>query len=227
MPETVSPSLLLREVLALLYKELSLEWKQQYALNGLLLYVFSMVTVIALAAGADLPPLTWNLLYWVLVVFAAINAVAKSFIAEKGGHLLYLYTLARPAAIILAKLIYNSLLLFTVAALTLGTFVLLTGTGLPRPGLMIGLVALGSAALSATLTLLSAIAAKAENRTTLLAVLSFPLLVPTLLVLIRLSRIAVEGLDVPVDSDSLMLLSGIVVILTGVTVVLFPFVWRD
>ncbi|GAB4412105.1 MAG: heme exporter protein CcmB [Bacteroidia bacterium] len=211
----------------MLRKELLLEWKQKYALNGLLLYVASMVTVVALAAGGELTPPVWNILYWVLVLFAAINAIAKSFAAEREGHLIYLYTLARPAAIILAKLIYNTLLLFAVAGLTLLLFVLLSGMSILRPGLMLGLLALGACTLSATLTLLSAMAAKAENRSTLLAVLSFPLLVPTLLMLLKLSGAGLIPDAAPPAAQNLIFLAAMAVVLTAVSVILFPFVWRD
>ena len=43
-----------KEVTALLRKELLLEWKQRYALNGLLLYVASMVFVIALSFRTEI-----------------------------------------------------------------------------------------------------------------------------------------------------------------------------
>ncbi len=218
---------MLQEILALLYKELLIEWKQKYALNGLLLYVVSMVVVISLALVDKLNPVTWNILYWIILLFVSINAVAKSFMSERPGNLLYLYSLASPAAIIIAKMLYNFLLLTFMALITLVAYAFLTGIEIANWPLMLGVVSAGSAALAANLTLVSAIAAKAENRTTLLAVLSFPLIVPILLVLIDLSQNAVQGLDIDLEQNTFLLLGGIVVALTGVSVLLFPFVWRD
>ena len=218
---------MLQEILALLYKELLIEWKQKYALNGLLLYVVSMVVVISLALVDKLNPVTWNILYWIILLFVSINAVAKSFMSERPGNLLYLYSLASPAAIIIAKMLYNFLLLTFMALITLVAYAFLSGIEIANWPLMLGVVSAGSAALAANLTLVSAIAAKAENRTTLLAVLSFPLIVPILLVLIDLSQNAVQGLDIDLEQNTFLLLGGIVVALTGVSVLLFPFVWRD
>ena len=222
---------MLREVLSLLYKELLVEWKQKYAFNGLLLYVLSMVVVISLAFVQKLNPLTWNILYWLIILFTAINAVAKSFQAEQKGQLLYLYSVARPAAIILAKMIYNCLLLIVVAGLSLLAFAFLSGISIFDPSLLAGIVLLGSSGLAANLTLVSAIAARAENTGTLLAVLAFPLIVPLLLTLIRLSRYAIEGANSGFDTanatEEFWLMGGLILTLAVLSVVLFPFIWRD
>lgn len=222
---------MLQEIHSLIRKELLIEWKQKYAINGLLLYVLSMVVVISLAFKDNLNPLTWNIVYWIILLFVAINAVAKSFMGERPSQLLYQYTLASPAAIIIAKLVYNMGLLWLVALVSLYAYGFLSGIKIADMPLMIGIVLLGCATLSANLTLVTAIAARAENRATLLAVLSFPLLVPVLLILIRLSRYAVEGeaggMILENSYDQLAMIAGMAIVLWILSVILFPFVWRD
>lgn len=222
---------MLQEIKNLISKELLIEWKQKYAFNGLLLYVLCMVVVISLAFKGNLNPLTWNIVYWIIILFVAINAVAKSFMGERQGQMLYQYTLANPAAIIIAKLVYNMVLLWLVALISLYSYGFLSGIKIADWPLMLSIVLLGCATLSANLTLVTAIAAKAENRATLLAVLSFPLLVPVLLILIRLSRYAVEGKEggllIENSYDQLFMIGGMSVVLWVLSVILFPFVWRD
>ena len=222
---------MLQEIRNLISKELLIEWKQKYAFNGLLLEVLCMVVVISLAFKGNLNPLTWNIVYWIIILFVAINAVAKSFMGERQGQLLYQYTLANPAAIIIAKLVYNMVLLWLVALISLYSYGFLSGIKIADWPLMLSIVLLGCATLSANLTLVTAIAAKAENRATLLAVLSFPLLVPVLLILIRLSRYAVEGKEggllIENSYDQLFMIGGMSVVLWVLSVILFPFVWRD
>ncbi|MEL6696219.1 MAG: heme exporter protein CcmB [Bacteroidota bacterium] len=219
--------MVLKEILILLRKELMLEWKQKYAINGLLLYVLCMVVVISLAFLNKLNPLTWNIIFWIIMLFVAINAVAKSFMSERSGHMLYLYSVVSPTSIILAKTIYNLGLLGLVSIVALFSFAFLNQIQLANVGAMVGITLLGSAALSSNLTLVSAIASKAANRGTLLAVLSFPLLVPVLLVLISLSRYAIEGFEGLLTQDRFLLVGGMAAVLTVVSVILFPFVWRD
>ena len=219
------------EILALIRKELLLEWKQKYAFNGLLLYVLSMVVVIALAFKGNMDPLSWNIIYWIILLFVAINAVAKSFMSARPGQLLYLYALASPTAIIISKMVYNLLLLAITAFLSLFAYAFLTQIKIANWGQLILITVLGCAALSANLTLVTAISARAENRNTLLAVLGFPLIIPILLLLIRLSRIAIEGdaagVEMDASYDQLAMLGGLTVVLATISVILFPFVWRE
>ncbi|MDX1907893.1 MAG: heme exporter protein CcmB [Bacteroidia bacterium] len=218
---------MLREIITLIYKELLLEWKQRYAFNGLLLYVISMVVVISLAFAGQLSLQTWNILFWIMILFVAVNAVAKSFMAEQVAHLMYLYGVARPASVMIAKIIYNTVLMALIALLTLGVYIFLSQQVPADPAMMAGIVVLGSSSFAANLTLISAIAARADNSTTLLAVLSFPLTVPVLLLLIRYSRYAIEGLAVTTGVNNLWYLAGITLALAVASVLLYPFVWRE
>ncbi|MDX2286297.1 MAG: heme exporter protein CcmB [Bacteroidia bacterium] len=218
---------MLRETLALMHKELLLEWRQRYALNGLLLYVLSMVVSVTTAFAGRIHPELWSALFWVMMLFVAVTSVARSFMAEQPGQMLYLYTLARPEAIVLAKILYYGLLLWLVSGVTLAVYAFLGEIPVASPLRMAGLLLGGGFALASTLTLVSAIASKAENRTTLLAVLSFPLLMPALLTLIRLTQTELRGLSGSSDASGVLLLAGISAALTGASVVLFPFVWRD
>lgn len=222
-----SMMLFLKEVIRLLQKEFLLEWKRKYAFNGLLLYVISMVVVVALAFVARITPLHWVILYWLIVLFGAINVIAKSFMGENPGQQFYLYTLASPEALLVAKIIYNTLLLSVIALLTFVLFSTLSGVAILNPARFVLILGIGCLAFSANLTLVSAISSKAENQSTLLAVLSFPLIVPVLLTLIKVSRSAIEGLDTSFANDDLFLLLGISGVLVAVSVILFPFVWRS
>ena len=101
-------------------KEFLLEWRQRYALNGMLLYIVGAVVVCYLSFNArrgQLTPIVWNTLFWIIQLFTAINAIAKSFVQERAGRQLYYYTLASPQQIILSKILYNILLMLVLALL--------------------------------------------------------------------------------------------------------------
>lgn len=186
-----------------------------------------MVVVISLAFVNQLNPLTWIIIYWLIILFVAINAIAKSFISERPGQLLYLYSLVHPISVILAKIIYNSVLLSIISFLAWFLYAGLSEVDMADPKLFAIIIFLGSCAFATNLTLVSAIAAKAENKTTLLAVLSFPLIVPVLLTLIKISRFAIEGLDKDLGLDQLVILGGISLLLMLVSAILFPVIWRE
>ncbi|MGB1243273.1 MAG: heme exporter protein CcmB, partial [Chitinophagales bacterium] len=101
---------LLNQVFYLIQKDLLLEWRQKYAFNGILLYVISTVVVVYLAF-MEIEDMAWMTLFWIIMLFASVNAVAKSFLQESPDRQLYYYTLVSPEAIILSKMVYNVLLL--------------------------------------------------------------------------------------------------------------------
>lgn len=216
------------EIIALLKKELLLEWKQKYAMYGLLMYSLTMVFVISIGLQNTLPPQAWNVVFWVILLFVSVNAIAKSFMSETEGQLLYLYNLASARSIILSKLIYNCILMSGIAALTLLFFVFFSFKGEFGDLLQYMVVVLvGSWTFAANMSMVSAIAAKAKQRTTLLAVLSFPLVIPQMLVCISASGKALQGLPWSDGFGEIAFLVSFIVIIAAVSVILFPFLWRD
>ena len=210
----------------LLKKEILLEWRSKYALNGILLYVISTVFVCFLSFKTT-PPLVWNALFWIILLFAAINAIAKSFMQENKGRLLYYYQIASPQAIILAKIIYNILLMVLMATIALGFYSIVFENQVGDIWLYFIAVLIGAISFSTVFTMISAIASKANNNNTLMAILSFPVIIPLLMLIIKLSKNAMDGLDRSVSLDEIAVLGGINLIVIVISLVLFPYLWRD
>ncbi|MBC8082974.1 MAG: heme exporter protein CcmB, partial [Hymenobacter sp.] len=200
------------------------------ALNGMLLYVGSTVFVcfLSFSLKGGLPPApAWNALFWIILLFSAVNAVAKGFLQESRGRMLYYYTLVPPQAVILAKIFYNALLLLGLALAGLALYVLVLGNPVQDFALFVGNVALGTLGFASTLTLVSGIAAKAANSNTLMVVLGFPLMIPMLLLLIKVSKNALDGLEFEASRSALLTLLALNLIVGAVSYLLFPFLWRS
>ncbi len=218
--------LLYKQVKYLIKKELLLEWRSKYALNGVLLYVVSTIFVCFLSL-VSVQPLTWNALFWIIMLFASINAVSKSFLQESKGRQLYIYTIASPLALIISKTIYNMLLMVVLTIIAL-LFYMLVFTYVPEDlGLYMVATLLGSISFSTIFTMVSAISSKAGNGGMLMAILSFPVIIPVLVVLIKLTKNAIDGLDRSVSLDEIGLLIIINVLVGAVSLLLFPYLWRD
>ncbi len=156
----------MRHIWTLFKKELLLEIRQQYSFYGILLYVASTIFVLYLAMGQPEYE-TWNGLFWMIQLFACVNAVAKSFLSESRGRMLYFYSIAGAKDFIIAKLIFNVLLM---AAMTLVSWVLFTlwlGNPIQNGWKFLGISLLGSISLSLVFTFLSAIAARAQQNAAL------------------------------------------------------------
>ncbi len=215
------------EIKALIYKEIFLEWQQKFAFNGVLLYIISTVFVGYLAFEGTIGTRAWNALFWIILLFASINAILKSFLMEGEGRMLYYYTLSSPHGVINAKIIYNAVLMAVLSLVGFFVFAVFMGDVVQNKALFFLNMILGVIGFSAVLSMVSAIASKAMNNFTLMAVLSFPLVLPLLLVLIRVSGAAMQGAVISEHFSDLL----IILLLTGITLVLsnllFPYIWKE
>ncbi|MBK0379000.1 heme exporter protein CcmB [Mucilaginibacter segetis] len=225
---------LMGQTIHLLKKEILLEWRSKYAFNGVLLYIVSTVFVCYISfnlnpgfKGSNGYPIVWNILFWIIMLFASVNAIAKSFLQENKGRLLYYYTIASPQAIILSKTIYNALLMGLLSVLALVVYMLFFTNTVNDLLYYFMIVLLGSLSFSTVFTMISAIASKAGNNGTLMAILSFPVIIPVILLLIKLSKAAMDGLDRSLSYSNIGILAAINVIVVASSLLLFPYLWRD
>ncbi|MFN5794495.1 MAG: heme exporter protein CcmB, partial [Bacteroidota bacterium] len=86
---------------------------------------------------------------------------------------------------------------------------------------------LGSLGFSSILTMVSAIASKASSNFSLMAILSFPLLIPFLIVLIKFSKNAVDGLDRSISYPLITVLILLFFVVNLLSLVLFPYLWKE
>lgn len=217
---------LLKEVGSLIRKDMILEWRSKYALNGILLYVVSTVFV-CYQAFKSVDTTTWNVLFWIIMLFASVNAINKSFVQESQNRQLYYYSIAGPKAIILSKIVYNVLVMLLLSAIAFTAYAVIFGIPAGDLSLYLLAVALGGVSFAAVFTMISGISAKAGNNSTLMAILSFPIIIPLLIVLIELSKNAINGLDWSASYPELLVLVAINVITVTISLSLFPYLWRD
>ena len=83
----------MKKIFTLFKKDVLLEVRQQYTFYGILLYVASTIFVLYLAMGQP-ESAVWNGLFWMIQLFISVNAVAKSFLQESRGRMLYFYSIA-------------------------------------------------------------------------------------------------------------------------------------
>jgi heme exporter protein B len=218
--------IVLNEILFLLKKEITLEWRQKYAIGGILLYVASTIFIVYISF-IRVQPNVWNVMFWIIALFASVNAVVKSFIQESGARQLYYYQLANPTAILMSKIIYNICLLLLINILTYGLFSFVTENPVKLPEQFWLALLLGSTGFGITFTFVSAISAKANNSATLMAILSFPIVLPTLLSLVKFTANALGLITDTATYKDVIILLSIDAILLSLAFILFPYIWRD
>jgi heme exporter protein B len=170
---------------------------------------------------------TWSALFWLTILFSVVNSVAKSFIGEKKGLALYYYSITSAQAVIISKIIYNTLLCFALSITGYFLFAIFISDQVQDRLLFITTLFLTSIGFAGSLSLISGIAAKASNSNILMAVLSFPIVISILLMAIRITKNVLDGLERSASYDELLNLIAINCILTALAYVLFPYIWRS
>jgi heme exporter protein B len=216
-----------KEIKYLLGKEIRLELKQKYVINGILLYLISTIFVTYMAFEEVISVETWNSIFWIILLFIAVNGISKSFTQESPARHLYYYTIASPQSIVLSKIIYNLLLIIVLSALAFLCFILLMGNRVINIPLFILTLLLGSLGLSSILTMVSAIASRASQNFSLMAILSFPIVLPLLATLMRVSSSALHNLEWAGNLGFIVVLLTINGGVIMLSFILFPYLWKD
>jgi heme exporter protein B len=219
--------MLTTEIKYLTGKEIRLELKQKYVLNGILLYLVSTIFVTYLAFENVITPETWNSLFWIILLFVAVNGISKSFVQESPARQLYYYTLASPQSIVLSKIIYNLILMTILSALAFVVFLLLMGNQVVNIPLFLLALLFGSLGLSSVLTMVAAIASRASHNFSLMAILSFPIVLPLLATLMKISRTALSSMEWAGTAGYLVILGTINIAVILMAYLLFPYLWKD
>lgn len=204
-----------------------LEFRQKTSLASILLYVLSTVFIFFLSFKSNIKPDAWGILLWIVLFFAAINAASKSFFTEGKARSLYNYTLYHPTEFVISKILYNILLLALVALCSVLCFAWLVSYPVQNSLLFFITIITGIIALASSLTLMSCIASKTGNNYSIMSLLSMPVCIPVLLLCLRLTRNAIDGLDWSVSYKYITGLCLIDVLIIGLSLFLFKYLWRE
>ncbi len=215
-----------QRVVELVKKDLIVDWRQQNPITGILLYLASTIFATYMAFKGFVSVEVWNALFWIILLFTAINGISKSFIQEeRRSH--YYFFLCKPFEIILAKLIYSFTYLVAIAIISLIIYTTLLGNPITNFGLFLINLILGCIGLSATFTMVSSIAFRSSNRSIMMAVLGFPVVIPVLILAISNSYKILDSYVFTQIQGNLTALFSVDVIIIALTFVLFPFTWKS
>ena len=216
-----------KEVKELVLKDVRLNWRERYALYSLLLYVICTSYIAYLSFEGIINARSWIALFWIIVLFAAMNASLQSFKRELNYQALFYYTIAQPKAIIIAKIIYNSGLLIFLNLISYIIYSTFLGNPISNKISFVLCIVLGSSAIASLLTLIAAIASKTNNSGGIMAILSMPLLFPLLINLIKTSQICITKNEFYFANNEILFLFLLNIATVLLSYLLFPYLWRD
>lgn len=215
---------------AVFLKDLKSELRTRYAINAILM--FALVTVFAVSwaiGGIGLDTILQASLVWIVIYFSSLSGLSQSFVKEEESKTALALRLYCPAAAVLGgKMIFNLILLSILNLLTIPLFGIFIGLDIYNFLLFIIIIVLGSLGLVATTTIVAAIISKASIKGALFAVLSFPLVLPLLMMAISGTKKALTPeTAISMARMEIQVLVSYIVVMTVLGFILFESVWND
>lgn len=220
---------MINAIFAVFKKDLFLELRTRYAINTLLAFTGAALLLILFTLRAEeLDPTPRSGLVWIIILFAAMAGMARSFVLETDQKTWPLLRLnANATDVYTGKLLYNFLFLFTLNIFTFTLYLFMLGMEVVNAFYLVNSIVFGALGLAAVTTMTSAMISRADRRGAVFSVLSIPLLVPLLLILTRMTRVAlVDGTD-PAALNDLMAVIGYAGVTITAGILLFDFIWDE
>jgi len=172
-------------------------------------------------------PPVWNALFWLMILFNTINSIAKGFLQESDGKMLYFHSLCKPEALIISKIVFNAMVSLVLLLSFSLAYVVVLGFKVQNITEYFLVAILFTLGLSSVFTMVSAIATGGGNNAILIPVLGLPLMIPLLLITVKAAKKAMDGLEsntIYYDMGALLLMDIMVFYLA---VVLYKYLWKN
>lgn len=211
-------------------KDWESELRTRYAINALAMFILVTISVILFSIGQEQISeyLTGGLL-WVVIFFSAMSGLARAFVSEEErGTTMTLHLIAAPSTVFTGKLLFNLILVFLMNIVISILFSLLF-EGFVIKNLLLFILAFifGNIGIGIASTIISAIIAKANTKGTLYPVLSFPILLPLILILLELTKFCIDGNSISSSFTEIAVLICYDVIMGTASYLLFDFIWKE
>lgn len=211
-------------------KDWASELRTRYAINALAMFILVTISVILFSVGQEKMSeyLTGGLL-WVIIFFSAMSGLSRVFVSEEErGTILTLQLIASPDTIFTGKMLFNLVLVFAMNTVILILYSMLFDTFIIK-NIILFLLAfcIGNIGIAISSTVIAAIIAKANTKGTLYPVLSFPILLPLILVLLQITKFSIDGKTIGESYAELMVLVSYDIIMVTASYLLFEFINKD
>jgi heme exporter protein B len=215
---------------AIVVKDVRSELRTRYALNALLMFVVTSVATILFALRDDeLNPEILSGMFWVVIFFTAMSGLSRIFVSEEErGTTLTLQLVASPSVVYFGKLIFNSGLTLMLSSAVTVLYVVVFPAFVIKSAFIFGFtVFLGSLGFASAATIIAAVIAKANTKGTLYPVLSFPILIPLLMTVMKSTARALDGELFTAALGEFQILVSYLLVMTAGSYLLFDYVWKE
>lgn len=216
---------MMTSIFKIIGSEFKIDFKNLGSWLGIILFLVAS-SYISFILFDDIRPETWLAILWLIILFSALQSFYTTFKRELVYKPLYFYTLYSAHEALIAKVLYQSIRLIALSVMAVILLRLFHGYPITQFIAFWSSIIFGSIGMSSIFTLTSAMSNRSDQSSALLAVISFPLIIPFLLGVINLSfkSIMTEIADL---SGDIGLVAALILVVLSISIFLFPLIWRD
>ncbi|MCX7728993.1 MAG: heme exporter protein CcmB [Bacteroidia bacterium] len=207
-------------------KEFTLDFRQSTSIASILAYLLSVLFSVSLLFKNKHTAVSYSSVFLIIFLFTSILSSYRNFIRENSDNGLFNYIMYSPFIYVVGKMVYLIVLNFIVGLLLIGLFIMFNGN-LIEDYLLFILNLFGlSVGLGALLTLVGYMSSKTDGNFALMSIMSFPLLLPLMIISAKLSVAAIQGISAMAGKYVVSLFSMDVIIIS-LSVILFQQIWTE
>jgi len=222
---------LLSYAMKLARKDLTIELRRVHEFMSILAFALTSVLISSFAWRGllVLSPEVVSATLWIVIYFSSILALTTSFSREVDrGTIEGLRSLPCPAyTILIGKIIYGVVILFTVFMATILSAIIFLNIRLVVLPSLIVVFSLGVIDLAIIGSIVSAIVMYSEGKTLLLSFLFFPVSIPVLIPGIQAVGMIISGTGLSGVIPELRLLGSFLFAVVAVSILLFRYVFHE
>lgn len=215
-----------------LYRNIKKEFLIEFRNPSAIVTAFSFsgiatISVSLVTRSFQMNALVQSILLWLILFFTAMNSLLHSFLREEDhGTALFLKLHSSVTSILASKLIFNAILFIFLQVIITPLAIIFFQLSIPSVSFFLISLLCGGFAITATVTILSAIVARSGGHGSLFTIISFPLLLPVLWISIESTRNSLEQVSYW-DTRSVIFLLAFSGMITALSFLLIPYIWLD
>ncbi len=191
--------------------------------------VTSVATIMFALQENEVSSEVYSGMFWVVIFFTAMSGLSRIFVSEEErGTTMALQLVASPTVVYFGKLIFNcGLTLALSSVVTILYLIVFPAFIIKSLAIFVLTIFLGSLGFAAAATIIAAIIAKANTKGTLYPVLSFPILIPLLMTVMKSTARSLDGeMFIEALGEFQIFISYLMIIVAG-SYLLFDYVWKE
>ncbi len=215
--------------LTIFKKDLKTEFRTRFAFNMVVAFVISSLLLVMFTIKAqELNPTPKSGIIWIIVLFAALSSLGRSFISETDKNtynLLRLY--AKGSTVFAGKLLFNLTFSFIINLLTFAVYIFVADITIVSWNSFFVILSFGTIGLSSVSTMIAAIVSQADRKGAIFSVLSIPLFIPFILLLTNITKSAFVDASAEGFSNDFAALIGFIGVTVTAGTLLFDYIWEE